>query len=178
MSETIWLKSDFGQSSLSREILSSRSNTRARTFQERLLSRRILDFGQNQLFWECHELFGSEDKRDDLEAGLVEHHTLFSQVSRNESFMLAVWDAIETGDPDLSDVAWRESFRRHMITTGMSQVMKCMAAFERFYMKQVKIDICRFGVNTNSLLHDYSKRHLSVPNDKLVAFDGKHVIRH
>lgn len=42
-------------------------NSRAWTYQERLLSNRILHFAQGRLFWECHNIEGSEENEPERE---------------------------------------------------------------------------------------------------------------
>jgi len=49
------------RAAFSRELSSSRWDTRGWTFQERLLSRRIVYFGRHQLFWECQERTYTQD---------------------------------------------------------------------------------------------------------------------
>jgi len=51
---------------LEQELSASRWGTRGWVFQERLPSRRIIFFGQRQIYWECQSVRDSEDYYDGL----------------------------------------------------------------------------------------------------------------
>ena len=143
-------KDDERMAHLADELGSSRWNTRGWTYQERMLSRRLVYFGARQLYWECQQGMVNEDGSvEDLGSGR------YSQ-----------------GMFDLSTGKSKRDFRNGLSWGGrMERLARIVGVFTTRIGSQLMAQVV-VGDPWAQLVREYSHRQLTVEADKLTAIDG------
>ncbi|KAK5653484.1 hypothetical protein OQA88_8970 [Cercophora sp. LCS_1] len=142
-------KTDSDLSALAAELDASRWNTRGWTFQERMLSRRIVYFGRHQLYWECQKDVLNEDgTREDLGSGRYNP---------------------EKGDTDFRTGTSKGSLSK---SVKLSSALKPLGHLRPILPKSLLGLRPEFLDPWPRILREYSHRHLTVGQDKLRAIEG------
>ena len=143
-------KDDEDMAHLADELASSRWNTRGWTYQERMLSRRLVYFGARQLYWECQQGVANEEGSvEDLGSG-----------------------RFTNGTSDLSTGQSKRDFRNGVKWGGR---MELLARIVRVFMSRIGSQLMAqvvVGDPWTKVVREYSHRQLSVEADKLTAVDG------
>lgn len=118
--------------------------TRGWTFQEDLLSQRMLIFSPEQVFWECRQAIWHEDAHRELPHHRERHQTIFYDSLFHDETFRNSW---ETGGEDEDDAVDENA----LVTTSI------IPKFQRLYQR---------------LVHSYTQRTLGHTSDGLHAFAG------
>lgn len=138
-----------------RDVTNSPWNSRAWIVQERILSRRIVHFGQASLYWECqHDAKQESHPKLTVPGGLDRKPAVFSRFKR-ESSTIARW----------TPQAFTQT--RHYLGAVRSVVRQKVGFAEDY--EDIQPIIYRFW---SRIVRTYNSCDLTVASDKLPALDG------
>ena len=124
--------------------------TRGWTFQECLLSRRLLIFTKEQVFWECHEAIWNEDTNAELPRYREKSQAVFYHSPFHSRKMKTMWD----GRPVVSPPAPGQSSTPTVLSPP---AIKAFDTFQESY---------------TDIVNNYSRRRLTHGSDGLDAISG------
>lgn len=149
-----------------RKLTDQPANTRSWVFQERILSPRMLHFGNEQLFWECRELAACE----------TYHDSLPSSLQRNKHIGIKT---LHLGD-EVQDDRWPATYTSKNGPESQSLVGRlwtaAMGLFRPTIIQKVTLNSAMKSTSAyqdwDAVVELYSLGRLSYENDKLVALSG------
>ncbi|CAJ2501742.1 Uu.00g045950.m01.CDS01 [Anthostomella pinea] len=168
------------------EVQHSNWNSRAWTYQERALSRRILYFGEYQMYWECAICVRSEDGFDEKVAPATgKEMQVMSQVAA-ERGSGSIWrlfarlhdileESREAADwkVPLSDQTLKDQMLEYYLKTSQSSLVgRSLDHLDGLLRRKFDLSSSSLGISGSGLLREYSSRSLSDPTDKLAALQG------
>lgn len=148
-----------------RKLVNEPLNRRCWILQERILSPRVIHFGQEQLFWECREFVACETYHHGLPASLRNHP--YINIKR-----------LQLGD-EPKDNRWPAKYVSKA-SQDITNVQSLWDKFTSIFRPVVVHEITLYaGLNDTSVYRDwysvvefYSMGNLTFPVDKLIALSG------
>jgi hypothetical protein len=140
------------------DIESSRWSQRAWVIQERILSRRIIHFASNQLYWECHEAIFQECSSISLRHGqlLLTKPAMFQRMQRETTVVNRMTSTNRTLQTMVSNVAAFKDMVRYTVG-GAQELNESEPILNRFWAR---------------IVLQYNCANITFNSDKLVAIQG------
>ena len=176
-------------SGLQNETQASAWATRGWTFQESMLSPRLLFFGKHQLYWECQTTATSEDDFDWKVHGTTAPKTdMYDRLASSDDVAQNWSQMLEAVEKSASTLSEQATTKKDKLALGTIKYMSKGLSFKpvlnatKTYLRVTSLlpygDIgqgikpTRITLNFGEFVREYTARKLTDGTDKLIAFEG------